>query len=344
MKKKNKTLLIVIISLSVFLLLAILIIVLLLSLLLVHKNDNREDIMYVNTYQNKLLTKDYLVLENYNEYKNLLNENTLKKENFLNNNYLLIEVNYNECGEKNIEPKDYTINNNSINVIFTYDASCGVCAPEYKYYLLKINKNITDPEVKIDYKANNKPHCDPNVAYKPLIYLYPEKDTYVTVKLDKPNLLTTTYPKYNNEWTVLAKPNGDLYDKNNKYYYGLYWEGINNLSNEYKDGFVVEKEELIPFLEDKLKVLGLNERESNEFIMYWLPKLEKNKYNLIRFEDIESINEQMNLYITPTPDTIIRVLMKYKPINEKIKIKEQKLTTPNRSGFTVVEWGGTLIK
>ena len=52
----------------------------------------------------------------------------------------------------------------------------------------------------------------------------------------------------------------------------------------------------------------------------------------------------MPLIITPTPDTIIRVLMEYKPINSKIDIKEQKLKTPKRKGFTVVEWGGTLIK
>ena len=34
-------------------------------------------------------------------------------------------------------------------------------------------------------------------------------------------------------------------------------------------------------LEEKLAILGLTERESEEFIVYWLPKLEKNKYNYI---------------------------------------------------------------
>ena len=36
--------------------------------------------------------------------------------------------------------------------------------------------------------------------------------------------------------------------------------------------------------------------------------------------------------------------MTYKKINKPIKIKEQKIKTPNRKGFTVVEWGGTEIK
>ena len=349
MKKKdknNKTLLIVIISIISFLLVLLLILILILSLFLVHKNTNTngKDIKLIGTYQDRFIEDNYKVLKSYNDYVKTINEGNLKNEDFLNSNYLLIEVNYDECSEDNIEPKSYTIKDNNINIVFTYDASCGLCAPQYMYYLLRIDKSMTNPKVKIDYKRNNNPHCNPNVSYKPLIYLYPEKDTYVTVKLDKKELLTTTYPKYNNEWKVLAKPNGDLYDENNKYYYGLYWEGINKLDNNYEDGFVVEKDNLIEFLENKLKVLGLNNKERNEFIMYWLPQLEENKYNLIRFESIDTINEQMNLSITPTPDTIIRVLMKYKPIDKKINIKEQELTTPERNGFTVVEWGGTIIK
>lgn len=52
----------------------------------------------------------------------------------------------------------------------------------------------------------------------------------------------------------------------------------------------------------------------------------------------------MPLNVEPNPDTTIRVLMTYKGLKEPIDIKEQKLVTPNREGFTVVEWGGTEIK
>ena len=87
-----------------------------------------------------------------------------------------------------------------------------------------------------------------------------------------------------------------------------------------------------------------NDKIIEEFIIYWLPKLEENEYNLIRFENLESINEQMSLDINPTPDTLIRIFMKYKPLKNKIEIKEQELSSPVRNGFTVVEWGGSLIK
>jgi hypothetical protein len=124
----------------------------------------------------------------------------------------------------------------------------------------------------------------------------------------------------------------------------LYYEGLNTIETPKDEGFVVKGEDTILFLEEKLEILGLTEREANEFIIYWLPKLEVNEYNFIRFQTIEEINENMPLEITPTPDTIIRVMMEYKPLTEYMEVQEQSLTTPIREGFTVVEWGGTEIK
>ena len=56
---------------------------------------------------------------------------------------------------------------------------------------------------------------------------------------------------------------------------------------------------------------------------------------------MDEINKNMPLEINPKPDTIIRVLMEFKGLDKRIYVKEQKLTSPNRYGFTVVEWGGT---
>jgi hypothetical protein len=180
---------------------------------------------------------------------------------------------------------------------------------------------------------------------KPIIYLYPTAEIEVTISLGNPNLLIHTYPKYNKEWNVLAKPNGDLVDINtNRNLYALYWEGINNEKLDMSEGFVVAGKDTIPFLEEKLGILGLNEREANEFIIYWLPKLENNKYNFIRFKTAEEIEKNMPLYVTPIPDTIIRVMMEFKALNKKIKVKEQLINKVNREGFVVVEWGGTEFK
>ena len=179
---------------------------------------------------------------------------------------------------------------------------------------------------------------------KPIIYIYPEEDMDVEVTVSNPEKFTVTYPKYEDGWKVKALTDGTLIDSNNKKYYALYWEGNGDKDSINKDGFVVKGEDSASFLEEKLEILGLNYKERNEFIMYWLPKLESNKYNYIRFKTREEIDNNMKLNINPEPDTLIRVMMEYKGLDKKIKVKEQSLTKVERKGYTVVEWGGTEIK
>ena len=194
---------------------------------------------------------------------------------------------------------------------------------------------------------NNKKCDDPDgpVEYKPIIYLYPEEEIDVTVKLGYKDKLLVSYPKYVDGWKITAKPDGTLIDKETgRVLYSLYWEGKHTEPIKLDEGFIVKGSESIEFLEEKLAILGLNDKEAEEFIIYWLPKLQENKYNYIRFADIDEINKNMPLEFSKEPDTIIRVLMQYKALDKPIKVKEQKLETPNRVGFVVVEWGGSIIK
>lgn len=180
---------------------------------------------------------------------------------------------------------------------------------------------------------------------KPIIYLYPEKDMLVNVSLDFDGELTHTYPKYNAGWNVLAKPDGTLYDEHGKEYYALYWEGDNRKEFTVDEGFVVPGSKSAEFLERSLEALGLNRREANEFIVYWLPKLEQNAYNLIHFSTSE-YEEMAQLKISPQPETIIRVMMVYQPLDAPTDIPMQDLSKMKveRKGFTVVEWGGSQLK
>ncbi len=180
---------------------------------------------------------------------------------------------------------------------------------------------------------------------KPIIYLYPQNDTEVTVKLSNPENLIHTYPKYESEWRVYAKKDGTLTDlKTNRNLYALYWEAIDNSKVDMSDGFIVAGKDTSNFLEEKLEILGLNYKESQEFIIYWLPILESNEYNFIRFRTEDEINDYMKLDISPKPDTIIRVIMDFKKLDKEINVKEQILENKSRNGFTVVEWGAREIK
>ena len=169
---------------------------------------------------------------------------------------------------------------------------------------------------------------------------------YTYSYLSEDDRLLVSYPKYEETWKVLAKENGDLVDlETGRNLYSLYYESKNVIDFKVEnEGFVVKGEDTAKFLEEKLDILGLNEREAEEFIIYWLPKLEENKYNYIRFASVEEIKENMPLEISPKPDTTIRVLMTYKGLDRKIEVEEQKLERPKREGFVAVEWGGTEIK
>jgi len=180
---------------------------------------------------------------------------------------------------------------------------------------------------------------------KPLIYLYPQEKINVRVEVDVDGGIVHSYPKYKEAWEVEARPDGTLYDAKGRSYYGLYWE-----ADIYKDfsitsGNVVAKKELILFLETSLATLGLNEREANEFIMYWLPKLAAKDYALIHFST-EEYAEKFPLKVEPKADQEIRVMMYFKGLDEEIDFVKQELQKVERekNAFVLVEWGGCALK
>ena len=180
-------------------------------------------------------------------------------------------------------------------------------------------------------------------AAKPVIYLYPEQETTVSVSLDYAGTLTATYPAYENGWTVTAEPDGTLYDENENEYSYLFWEGENNTDYDFSKGFCVAGADTADFLREKLAEIGLTPREYNEFIVYWLPKMQDNPYNLISFQS-EAYTDAAKLDIDPTPDSVLRVFMAWKPLGRPQTIEPQTFTPFARDGFTVVEWGGCEVK
>lgn len=185
--------------------------------------------------------------------------------------------------------------------------------------------------------------ADEPLTEKPVIYLYPEQETTVSVSLDYVGTLTSTYPAYENGWTVTAEPDGTLYDENGDEYSYLFWEGENNTDYDFSTGFCVAGADTADFLREKLAEIGLTPREYNEFIVYWLPKMQDNPYNLILFQS-ECYTDTAKLDIDPTPDNVLRVFMAWKPLHRAQNIEPQTFTPFARDGFTVVEWGGCEVK
>lgn len=179
---------------------------------------------------------------------------------------------------------------------------------------------------------------------KPVLYLYPEEETEVNVRLDYGGELTCTYPAYGREgWTVTAAPDGTLTDKGGQTYNYLYWEGLSDGDYDFSRGFCVPGEDVAAFLEESLAKLGLTRREANEFIVYWLPKMQDNDFNLVAFQ-FERYTDHAGLTITPEPDSLLRVFMAWRPVEGLVEIPEQDLPAFARKGFAVVEWGGAELR
>ncbi|MBR7165285.1 MAG: hypothetical protein IKD18_03305 [Clostridia bacterium] len=196
-----------------------------------------------------------------------------------------------------------------------------------------------------DAYTYDEPDDDYPVAEKPVIYLYPETDTECSVKVTLTNgKLTCTYPEHGTEgWqNFVARPDGTLIFPDGKQYYCLYWEGKCDLEPDFTKGACVKGSETAAFLERALAEMGLSEREANEFIIYWLPQMEVNPYNLISFQQ-EAYTTSAELTITPAPDSILRVFMAWKPLDEPIEVVPQSFTAFERQGFVVVEWGGACV-
>ena len=187
------------------------------------------------------------------------------------------------------------------------------------------------------------PIADTTDDLKPVIYLYPEEETEVSVKLDYKGELTCTYPVYEDGWRVTAAPDGTLTDAAGQTYNYLYWEGISSAPYDFSKGFCVKGEDTAGFLEKALEDLGLTRREANEFIVFWLPMMEENPYNLIGFQS-EAYTQRAELEVEPAPDTTIRVFMAWQGLDKAMDVEPQTLTAPERRGFTLVEWGGTEVK
>ncbi|MBI5222744.1 MAG: hypothetical protein HY980_04615 [Candidatus Magasanikbacteria bacterium] len=178
---------------------------------------------------------------------------------------------------------------------------------------------------------------------KPVIYLYPEKEMDVKVQLKPNGGFTKTEPVYDNGWLVRATPQSELFnyaDQTNYPY--LFWEGHAYGFTSPDNGFVMSKAEVGVKMAQILGQLGLNEKETKDFLEFWQPKLEAKPYVFVTFVPQREFDKAAPLSVNPKPDTIIRVFMDYTLLDAPIEVAPMQIRTPERVGFTVVEWGGRL--
>lgn len=182
---------------------------------------------------------------------------------------------------------------------------------------------------------------------KPVLYLYPITTTDLTVRVRPNGGFTYTDPKYDDGWLVRALPDGSLTNlKTGKQHPYLFWEGIGMNYPVEQRGWVVSQKTASAFFDTMLPKLGLQGREIRDFKEYWVGRLNESSYYQLTFLKKEQFDEIAPLGIQGgKPNSVIRVMMTATPMAQFAQILPQELPpTPARNGFTVVEWGGVVLK
>jgi endoglucanase len=213
-----------------------------------------------------------------------------------------------------------------------------------------IEKGWSGEWVYIEYNGkngwiNSKYFWTEGGKEKPVIYLYPTHTTDVNVRVSlKSGHFTKSIPAGDGEWNVTASPDGTLVDKaSGKTYEYIFWESSDESDYDWSEGYVIAGYEAEGFLQEILPAMGLNGKESAQFIEYWLPRLEKNSFNLITFQT-DCYTDDVKMDVSPKPDSVLRVFMAFKAVQGPVSVSRPEIKTFDRKGFTVVEWGGAEIR
>jgi hypothetical protein len=175
---------------------------------------------------------------------------------------------------------------------------------------------------------------------KPVIYLYPESPTLVTVRVGANVQISDPFYNPFSGWRAFAKPDGKL-SVDGKQYSSLFWEGPGY--GEYpqiNSGVVVPRDQAVSTIQSQLVAQGLNEQERKDFIEYWQDKIPNKPYIRLSWLNTKQMDTLAPLVVTPQPDTSIRIFLDMAGLDQPISLAPQTFNPPSRNGFTLVEWGG----
>lgn len=177
---------------------------------------------------------------------------------------------------------------------------------------------------------------------KPVVYLYPTVATNVSVKVGADVVKSDPFYTADGWQNVLAQPNGKLTYKGASYD-SLFWEGYGQGTYpSITEGTVVRTFDAASTIRTQLAQQGFIQKEIDDFMAYWQPKLPTTPYVRLTWFGTSTMNQLAPLAITPKPQTLIRTFLDFEGLQNPIQLPSQTFSTKARSGFTVTEWGGLL--
>ena len=198
---------------------------------------------------------------------------------------------------------------------------------------------------------------------KPNIYLYPPEATEVTVRLELAEGCALTYsdPPYGDGWNVTVEPDGWM-DNGIGYVvvpageagggevifdaprYGyLFYEADAPDVWQRGHGWLVTSDVMSDFFAHTLREYGFRDREADDFLEYWTPRLTESLFYAV-YPQTEEIDAVVGLRVEPEPDSVLRLFFLIEPLDAAMATADWYLPEPvipkfEREGFTVVEWG-----
>lgn len=181
--------------------------------------------------------------------------------------------------------------------------------------------------------------CDTcNMVYKPNIYIYPNEQIQLTVKLDFPmgGKIVTSIPEYGTGWNISVDTNGLI---DNTYSY-LFYESTQPDIWQRNSGWIIKKIDLETFFRDNMTNYGFYGQEIDDFIDYWIPRLDNYPYFSICPQTADLIDDVIELSFSKQPDNVLRlfyVIRAYDVLPEKLV--EPTINSYKREGYFITEWG-----
>ena len=193
----------------------------------------------------------------------------------------------------------------------------------------------------------------PVICTKPVVYAYNAASNFkLTIKPH--GGFTFTYPKSDGDWELKTNHDGSLTNvKTEKKYPYVFWEGEGKdldivVERKAVEGFLIKTDTCVSFLERTLAQIGFNAKESADFITWWGPQIIQKEYALLQFLQTESYSKTIaEIDVDPNPESVLRLYMYFMPLNSAefdFKIVEPQFEKFERTGFTIVEWGGSVIQ
>lgn len=211
------------------------------------------------------------------------------------------------------------------------------CAPHWAWRNHYTCINLMEGDLNLDVDACAGVACLPN------IYLYPERpmEVFVSLHFEDGAYLIANAPAFESppSWRVEISTDGTIQGVDHHF---LFYEAYVGLPSFLKRGWVVPPHGFLDWATSTLSHLGWNEREIEDFLKAWWPRLDENRTFLVYLIPPDWVASRVDLSITPQPDEIVRHWFYIERVDHKREHRDMQppyISKPQRRGFSVLEWG-----